>query len=81
MNSPKVYLISRKLTTDQFERIVSALKITPLSAAVVCDPRDVELAKQFCETAQTLQRPIAIVAEFDFPFLALNEDGSLCPPL
>ena len=76
--TPKVYLISRTLTDEQRERIQTALSITPLSAVVVADPRDVAMGMEFCQAATVLQRPIAILAEFDFPLTAVNEDGSLC---
>jgi len=78
---PKLYLIGRGLTEEQVERVRQALAVTPLDALVVSDPRDAELAKQYCETVTALSRPIAILADFDAPLTAVNEDGSLCPLL
>lgn len=81
MQTPKVYLISRRLTDEQRDIIKSALGITPLHAIIIADPRDSRLAAEFCEAVSTLQQPIAILADFDSPLTALNEDGSLCPLL
>ena len=77
--TPKVYLISRKLTDEQRETVERALSITPLAAIIPADPRDIELAIKYCELVSTLQQPIAILADFDLPLTAINEDGSLCP--
>lgn len=79
--TPKIYLISRKATEEQVARIKDALGITPLAAVVAADPRDVLKASEFCSTAEVLHRPIAILADFDTPLTAVNEDGSLCPLL
>lgn len=76
--TPKIYLISRKLTAEQLERVQQALSITPLAAVVVTDTRDLALAKQFSENAGIIHDPIAILADFEEPLIALNEDGSLC---
>jgi hypothetical protein len=75
--TPKLYLIGRGLTDEQVERVRQALAITPLDAVVVSDPRDAELAKQYCDTVTALSRPIAILADFDAPLTAVNSDGSL----
>ncbi len=80
MSSPKLYLISRKLTTEQIDNIRAALSITPLAAVVTPDIRDSQIANEF-GTATDLQRPIAILADFDEPLTAVNSDGSLCPLL
>ena len=78
---PKLYLIGRGLTEEQVERVRQALAVTPLDALIVSDPRDADTAKQYCETITALSRPIAILADFDAPLTAVNEDGSLCPLL
>jgi hypothetical protein len=77
MTSPKVYLIKRTLTDEQKDVVKAALSITPLSAVVVTDPRDTVSALEYCTEARVLARPIAILAEFDSPLTAVNEDGSL----
>jgi hypothetical protein len=79
--TPKVYLVKRGLTTEQTEKIQAALSITPLSAIVVTDPRDVNTAMELCDRAEVLHRPIAIFADFENLLTAINEDGSLCPVL
>lgn len=79
MNCPKLYLISRKLTAEQIEEIKRQLTITPLAAVVTPDIRDEKLAHEFCESASALASPIAILADFEEPLTAVNEDGSLCP--
>lgn len=75
--TPKVYLISRKLTAEQIEVVQRALSITPLAAIVTTDPRDKSLAESFCERATALQQPIAILADFTDPLTAVNDDGTL----
>jgi hypothetical protein len=75
---PKIYLISRSLTPEQLERVRRALSITPLAAVVVADARDLGFAKQFSENTGLIHDPIAILADFDEPLTALNEDGSIC---
>lgn len=77
MNQPPVYLISRNLTPEQIEAVKAALLITPLSAVVICDSRDAQLAHNFCDTVSNLQRPIAIVADFEEPLTAIDETGTL----
>lgn len=81
MNQPPVYLISRRLTPEQIEAVKAALLITPLSAVVICDARDAAFAKNFADDVTTLQRPIAIVADFESPITAVDETGALCPLL
>lgn len=78
MNQPPVYLISKRLTPALIEEIKAALLITPLAAVVICDPRDAELAHNFSDTVSNLQQPIAVIADFDAPLTALDENGSLC---
>jgi hypothetical protein len=77
MNTPKVYLISRTLTDEQKEQVQQALSITPLAAIIVADPRDLPLALSICDKAQVLHHPVAVLAEFEHPLTAVNEDGSL----
>lgn len=79
--TPKIYLISRDLTDDQRLQVQQALSITPLSAVIITDPRDAKLAAEFCQWISSLQQPIAILADFDDPLTAIQEDGSLCPLL
>ena len=81
MQTPKVYLISRKLTEEQRDQIKAALSITPLQAVIATDPRDTVTAFEFCDKVEVLHRPIAVYADFDSPLTAVNEDGSLCPLL
>lgn len=81
MNQPPVYLISRRLTPEQIETVKAALLITPLSAVVICDSRDAQLAHNFSDTVSNLQRPIAIVADFEAPLTAIDESGNLVPLL
>ena len=75
---PKLYLISRKLTAEQIEEIKRQLSLTPLAAVVTPDIRDSQIANEF-GTATPLASPIAILADFEEPLTAVNEDGSLCP--
>ena len=77
MSTPKVYLISRKMTDEQRDKAKAALSLTPLQAVVAADPRDVQTAQEFCNVSQVLNRPIAVYADFDVPLTAVNEDGSL----
>jgi hypothetical protein len=81
MQTPKVYLISRELTEEQREKVLAALSVTPLAGIIAADPRDIQKAVELCPNAETLQRPIGILADFAFPLTAVNEDGSLCPLL
>lgn len=76
MNQPTVYLISKRADIDQVKQ---ALLITPLSAVVIADIRDAAFAKQLCDTVSNLQGPIAIVADFEEPLTAIDENGTLCP--
>lgn len=79
MNVPTLYLISRKLSVEQIDDIRAALSITPLSAVVTPDIRDEKLAAEFGGEVTLLNHPIAILADFDEPLIAVNSDGSLCP--
>jgi hypothetical protein len=81
VTAPTIYLISRTLTEEQINKVREALFITPLAAVVICDPRDADLAKNFSDTVTSLQQPIAVVADFDTPLTAVDENGSLCPLL
>ena len=78
MQTPKVYLISRKLTDEQREQAKAVLSITPLDCVICLDVRDLQTAQQFAAVSSQLARPIAILADFDSPLTAVNEDGSLC---
>lgn len=77
--TPKIYLISRNLDPEQLARVQQALSITPLAAVVVTDIRDLALAKQFSENAGVIHDAIAILADFEEPLTALQEDGAVCP--
>lgn len=79
MNQPPVYLISSKLSPEQIEQVKSLLLITPLAAVIICDPRDAVLAHNFCDIVSNLRQPIALVADFEVPLTAVDENGSLCP--
>jgi hypothetical protein len=81
MQTPKVYLISRNLTDEQRDQVKAALSITPLDTVICPDLRDTEAAHEFAPNYSILARPIAILADFDSPLTAVNEDGSLCPLL
>lgn len=81
MKIPTVYLVSRRLSPEQIQQAREALQITPLAAAVICDPRDADFAKQFSDSVTTLQQPIVIVADFEAPLTAVDENGKLCPLL
>lgn len=78
---PKVYLISRNLTDEQKQAVQSALALTPLAAIITPDIRDLQIAKEYCETVSALEQPVAILADFDLPLTALNPDGTKCPVL
>ncbi len=71
---PKIYLISREADLDSLK---ASLHLTPLSAIVVADPRDLQKAMELCPTAEVLSRPIGIFADFEEPLTAVNDDGSL----
>lgn len=77
MVQPKVYLISSKLSEEQILRIQNALSITPVDVVVATAPHLGDLARKFSEDVTGLNRPIAIVADFEVPLTALNEDGSV----
>lgn len=77
--TPSVYLISRKVTDEQARAIAEILSITPIDVAIIANPEDVSLARKFCEKVTGLHRPIAIVADFDSPFSAVQADGSVQP--
>jgi hypothetical protein len=79
--TPKIYLVSRDITPEQRDEVLRALSITPLAAVIVADPRDINQAIELCRTAEVLHQPIAILAGFENPLTAVNEDGSLCPLL
>lgn len=79
MQTPKVYLIDRKISPEQLEHVQQALNLTPLVAIVVTDLRDMELAKQICPVVSDLNRPIAILADFSAPISAVQDDGKVCP--
>lgn len=81
MQTPTIYLVSSRLTAEQADLIAQAFRITPLSAVIISDPRHAELAKLFSETVSTLKQPIALVADFETPLTAIDENGSLCPLL
>lgn len=81
MQIPTVYLVSKRATPEQIERIKEALSLTPVAAFVVADPRDALWATQFHDTVTPLKQPIAIVADFENPLTAVDENGSLCPLL
>lgn len=76
MNPPPVYLVSSKLSLEQIEQVKRLLLITPLSAVIICNPRDAALAHNFCDIVSTLRQPIAIVADFETPLTALTENGT-----
>lgn len=79
--TPKIYLIKRNLSPEERDLVAAALRITPLDAIIPADLRDIDQAKEFSEAVANLQRPIAILADFETPLTAVNEDGSLCPLL
>jgi hypothetical protein len=81
MHIPKIYLIKRSLTPEQIQRIKETLLVTPLSAIVVADARDINTALELSDKAEVLNQPIAILADFDSVLTAINPDGSLCPLL
>ena len=74
---PKIFLISRTLTEEQIEQIKQALFVTPVDVVVVGAPQDTPVAKHFSEAVTGLDRPIAIVADFESPLSAVLEDGKV----
>ena len=81
MSTPKVYLIKRGLKNEEMAAVLSALSIHPLDAVIYADVRDGAEAQEYAEKTFELHRPIAILADFDAPLTAINDDGSLCPVL
>jgi hypothetical protein len=77
MQIPTIYLISKRLTPEQIESVKAALLITPLSCVVICDPRDASFAHNFSDTVSNLKQPIALVADFESPLTAIDENGTL----
>lgn len=75
--APTIYLISRSLTEDQSQAVADQLSLTPIDVCIVSSAADVNLAKRFSEMVTGLHRPIAIIADFEKPLTAINEDGSL----
>jgi hypothetical protein len=75
--APKIYLISSKASEEQVERIKSALSLTPVDVVVATAPQLGDFCRKFSEDVTGLNRPIAIVADFEAPLTAINDDGSL----
>jgi hypothetical protein len=74
---PKVYLISSKVSEEQIQKIQDALSLTPVDVVISTAPQLGDFCRKFSEAVTGLNRPIAIVADFEAPLTALNEDGSV----
>ena len=77
---PRIYLVNRNAAQEEF--VQHALDINPPSQALVVTPGDAQVVTALGEVHVLSGAPIAIVAEFDHPLSAINEDGSVtivCP--
>lgn len=72
---PRIYLIKRSAVQD--EAVQHALDINPVSAILAANAQDGEAAEVLGPVNLLHGAPIAIVAEFDHPLAAINEDGSV----
>jgi hypothetical protein len=74
MNPPTVYLIRRGLTEEKIEKLRELLSLTPLAAVVVTTVYDAAYAALVSEApASILQRPIAIIGDFEADLTELGE--------
>lgn len=78
---PRIYLIKRSAVRD--EAVQHALDITPVCAVLAPSSDALNDAEHMGDTHTLLNgAPIAIVADFEHPLSAINEDGSVtivCP--
>jgi len=74
----KFYLIKSDLSESEKESVRAALAIAPPAGTFVFSPEDSEKAKQLSEApAVTTDTPIAIIANFKTPLVAIDEHGSV----
>jgi hypothetical protein len=65
---PLFYTVASRVTEEQIEFIIHALKITPVVAAFVTNSDDIELAKKLCDTVlqvSTLSDAMKLAQESD----------------
>jgi hypothetical protein len=82
MTLPIIYLIRRDAVDS--DAVKDVVRITPLSAALAASPADAEAARKITDQEILGARgaPLAIVANFEHPVVAVHDDGSveiLCP--
>jgi hypothetical protein len=88
IRTPKVFLVRRD-TAGQ-ELVQRALNLTPVAGALAPSGADALAASTFTEHVLGMQgAPLAVVAEFEHPLVAVFEDGTIevviekqteCPP-
>jgi hypothetical protein len=77
VNVPKLFLIGRKALADSPERVIEALRLTPIQGVFVASELDALLADAICKNVMGLHQPFAIVADFPFEIASVNEGGRL----
>lgn len=76
MIAPKFYLVSREGAGMQ--EVQDMLSIAPVAGAFCASPDDALAASAFTEAKiGNNGPPLAIVANFEHPLVAINEDGSV----
>lgn len=72
---PRIYLIKRSAVRD--EAVQHALDINPVSVILATSAQDGEAAEALGAVNLITGAPIGVIAEFDHPLAAINEDGSV----
>jgi len=74
---PLYYSVPRNLTITQIEQVLHIFKITPVSAAIITDIDDLELAQQLSEEVRqvsTLPDAFELAKTFGEPAVIVTKD-------
>lgn len=77
IESPRFILIGRKALAHESQRVLEALRITPPTDILCASDLDAKLASVFSKPVVGTDAPLAIVADFPFDLVTINEGGAV----
>jgi hypothetical protein len=77
LETPRFILVGRKALTNDTQRVLEALRVTPPTSVFVASDLDAKLAVGLADNILGTGTPIAIVADFPFELATINEGGAV----
>ena len=73
---PAYYVVSPSLDEKQLNEVRHALKITPVTCAIVSDVYDIEFARQFVDEVLCSPDPRSLAESLDIPSLVITRTNT-----